>query len=357
MNLIDGVIEFEVFSYGSTNPAQMNISTLSEFKHKICDIPANNIIFAAHHKSGTNLLREIKEIITDYYRQKCVFNRYNELSIFSLIRNDRDRATPIIAPTYEPRKFKPIQPTPYLNEIIIILHIIRHPVYMILSGYNYHKLISNEIPTHRSTIDNLKNGIGYISSNKNYFHCYSKLFYKNDQNNVLYDTYIVQHKDDKDYLNMFYHKFTIQYILQNIFNTTYGIIWEYERFVCLEGPEMLNGYLFVHDLNLNDNNIFAENFSLKQFETDFNGTCNKLLDILGIDGADDRLMLMQKLMKSDQKSTKFDSSKEFARNHATKALYNKSAQIDLLLHDNHRCLYLKNMTNMLHINWTFDKYC
>ena len=43
---------------------------------------------------------------------------------FNIIRGDR--GTPIMAATYEPRKFKPIQPKPYLNEIIIILHIIRH---------------------------------------------------------------------------------------------------------------------------------------------------------------------------------------------------------------------------------------
>ena len=146
--------------------------------------------------------------------------------------------------------------------------------------------------------------------------------------------------------------------MQNIFNTTYGIIWEYERFVCLEGPEMLNGYLFVkHLIGLNDNNIFAENFSLEQFEIDFNRTCNKLLNILGIDREEEKRMLMDKLIKTDQNSIKFDSSKEFAQNHVTKRLYNKTAEVDILLDDNHRCLYLKNMTNMLRMNWTFDKYC
>ena len=49
---------------------------------------------------------------------------------------------------------------------------------MILSGYNYHKLISNEIPTHVSTIDHIENGIGYQTSNKNYFQCYSSYFMK-----------------------------------------------------------------------------------------------------------------------------------------------------------------------------------
>ena len=83
MNPMDGVI-FDVFSYRFTNPAQnMAISTPSKLTHKICDIAANNIIFAAHHKSGTNLFREIREIITDYYRQKCMLNRYNPLSILT----------------------------------------------------------------------------------------------------------------------------------------------------------------------------------------------------------------------------------------------------------------------------------
>eukprot|EP01084_Bolivina_argentea_P237439 399049_1 len=106
---------------------------------------------------------------------------------------------------------------------------------------------------------------------------------------------------------------------------------------------MLQSYLFVEKLN-KKSHIFGNNMALGIFETDFNATCGKMLDVLGVCDYEERNILMNKL-------TKYDQSTHGLTHHATRGLYNKHEQINMLLNNTNICLYLKNLTNALDLKW------
>lgn len=212
--------------------------TLCDKNHDICDINPKDIGFGVHHKSGTHLFRSFVEEIEQFYNYKC--NRTTDKFHITEQETTHFKFFYSLHPTWA-------QANHYSNNygnktdyprIKILFHAIREPVNMILSGYNYHKSVSEEIPTHISSINDLvkkdiinKDKSKRIFRTKRYYECYSKLFYDNDQNNILYETY--KFKDNPIYYNK-----TIQYLLQNVFIVSDGLLWEYERFICLEGSQI-----------------------------------------------------------------------------------------------------------------------
>ena len=87
-----------------------------------------HLLFATHHKTGTVLFLEIREILNEYWRIKRINKQAIEMGHFrcesSRVLN-KDRKT----------RFK--------FHRVLVIHSIRHPLDIILSGYNYHKQ-SNE---------------------------------------------------------------------------------------------------------------------------------------------------------------------------------------------------------------------
>ena len=315
---------------------QSDVLSSDDIKRKdysVCDI--RRIVFAAHHKSGTNLFKEIKDVLNGYCYHNC------NTSVYVCCRGHLPETIQSVNSHLKPES----------NEIGILLHINRHPVNMILSGYNYHKYQTNELWTNIMTIDGLRRYIRkHYTANENFHECYSKLFYQNDQNNIIYDKYIA-HDTKHAMENMYNH--SIRYVLNNTINMTHGIIWEYERWRCLEGPEMLDSFLYVQQLQRNkSSNIFAENFYMEQFTEDYNGTCYQLLDILGIFHQNDRAKFMNELIRYIS-----SGNNKLVTGHDTGSLYDKDFEVDILLKDSQRCFHLKNFTKVLQMNWGFNRYC
>lgn len=295
----------------------------STFESRICLIKPKHVLVATHHKTGTHLFREFAIDINEYYRQKC---------------NTSERLMIIQAGASKAWIQKQMQPKRRPSEYKIIMHTLRAPVDQLLSAYNYHKLISTEKATAKhfmfdSSIDKDRNLKLY---------CYHYQFYQNDTFKLPQDIY---------------SNYTIQYVLNHIFNETMGILYEYNRAICLEWSKTQFMYDYINKHKYKKiQGIFADNFKLEQFQTNFNQTCSRILNLLNINDENERIKMMSMLVKHDMNRKDHETGK-FVKNHITTGLFNKTKQLEILLGQNNiRCVHLK-LTFGLDLAWKYKKYC
>ena len=107
----------------------------------LCDLDAKSVVIGTHHKTGTRLWRELGAEINKFYETKCgkkskkLVIRSPDVDLYWL-RNQ-----------YQMELSESNQSLHDFHRTVI--HSIRDPVDTILSGYNYHKLISTEKRTRR----------------------------------------------------------------------------------------------------------------------------------------------------------------------------------------------------------------
>ena len=315
-------------------------------KYNICDDdikPRINII--VHHKTGTHLFREFMDSLKKYHRYKCNVTYALKFGPKSWINLCPNGAGP----------FKSISKNFHKYKTYIIIHSIRNPVDTILSAYNYHKTLTPE-PVHKKhKFDNIEQLNAYrkkresgIYSEQQY--CFNHVFFDESSplrlNESLQKTY------------------TVQKVLQNVYNLSQGLEYEYHRFFCYDAKDIIETYISLKHVNVTsivdgrDAEIVIKQVSMEQFHDDFNKTALEVLDAMRIATEHDIRMLMDQFVKYNiaDKST-MDSHHTLIAKHITQGHYDRDKQIKLLLRDQERCDTLKSMTELLDMQWKFSEYC
>ena len=344
---------YQIFNDGIyiTFPRYYNSNTviLSNLYGDICnDSNHPHVIMSVHHKTGTHILREFLSTFKEYYYRKC--NK--------IIENGEGKWLDINANAFG--KWLEIQVYDrWINKTLILIHCIRNPVDTIISAYNYHKLISVEAQTSKHLYNNYQSLLNAKNDRKNPIggyreYCYNYMLFQNDSILKIPDT--------------LYKNYTIKQLLNDKFNLSMGLLYEYEKYLCYDWKDINTTHQFMLYLNkiegynnISNRFIIPIELSLEEFILDFNGSCHRLLNAMGIYNVSERKWLMNSLVQYDLNrlnNSKEESHSSLIRNHVTQGKYDKNKQLSLLLGDDQsRCINLKNMTHLLNMTWAYTDYC
>ena len=331
--------------------------------YDICDeVNKPRILIIVHHKTGTHLFAEFFSVFQKYYQQKC--NATLEMGLDQWMHWFPDGIGRLEHFKTHFDRYK----------TLIIIHSIRAPVEILLSAYNYHKSFSKEIEqtSHKyGSLNELHEAINQTSRGYGQkIYCYNHFLF-NDKSPL---------KIDKS----FHHNYTIKFVLNNIYNVSMGLLYEYQRFLCYDWPDITTAYQLLSQIQANfsdihsnidakvsadmnqrlqkgkmDNKtIIVEQVSMEQFKENFNLTVLRILDAFGIRNKTDRSMLMNGFVRYDTNIVPEKQYVPLIAGHVTAGKYDKQEQINVLLgEDKERCRSLKNMTNLLDMTWKYSQYC
>merc|ERR1712228_375847 len=305
-------------------------SSLPDEQANICDINLSHIMFGTHHKSGTVLFnRFFRNYIGDYIHSKCP-------NISSAISTDNGLSVRVI------NDFM----SQHSQDDIVIFHVIRDPIDMILSGFNYHlkanekwlhKPLLKELQ-HRQSVSRYQSKGNFTTETALHLLCSAQIIFN-----------LIESNDSTNHM--------VNYTIQQIYNaldTKSGIYYEYKRFVkCNYDVDIHDSYLRIKEL-ANYPNIGAANMRLESFANHYNESCRKLLNMMQINDKLDQIKLLDAMSQSDKSRA---PNKPSINNHATDGTFDKQKQIEFLIEDRWRCLHLKNMTLLLDYTWKYSKYC
>ena len=332
--------------------------------YDICDdINKPRILIIVHHKTGTHLFREFFLVLQKYYKMKC--NSTLNLGLDQWIHFFPDGMGRL---EHFSRQFN-------VYKTLIIIHSIRAPVEILLSAYNYHKSFSKEIEQigHRyDSLNELEQSIKQTSrSYGEKIYCYNHFLF-NDTSPLGID-------------KLFYHNYTIKFVLNNVYNLSMGLLYEYKRFLCYDWPDIAKAYQLLTQIQsnvshikldiddeklvsqinerlqkgkLNNKTVIVKQVSMEQFEHNFNSTALQVIDAFGIRNKTDRNMLMNGFVRFDTNTVPVDQYAAWTAGHITAGSYDKTKQLDTLLGQHvKRCRTLKSMTKLMKMQRKYVQYC
>ena len=237
---------------------------------------------------------------------------------------------------------------------VVLLHFIRAPLNMILSGYNYHKLCPKIEKSwiHRPIFDRKSNQllINYIRNDflKNKIGNYSLCqFYNLNQSvvNLVDKLYY-------EFLRVKYYFFDdINIVYKLLSNIDFGYNFRMENYTATSDDfDKFAHFLVINVLNFK--------FDLKNSIKD-RADYNRLINLLRQNDVNRMQLLMQN-------SNNESDIKNIDKLHVTRSLYNKTYQTDLLLKYQYKldngnvvnvCKQIKQMTLELDYLWEWNQYC
>jgi len=240
----------------------------------------------------------------------------------------------------------------------VVIHSFRDPVDTILSGYNYHKLMSVEKRTHKHHYDSLRALTRFVEHGPKDAArtewCYNRMFF-----------------DEGSRLKLPEHllsRYTIRRVLERHFSLSDGLQYEFERFRCLEMSIMRDIYRHIeqHAVTVVDSpmssepiTVVAANINMKDFETDFEATTQRVFGLLGIRNRTEQAMLRKRFEGHTTGRAKGGRKvPQKKRGHVTAGKYDREQQIGILLGQNvTRCNVIKQWTLHLDLEWGHSTFC
>lgn len=316
-----------------------HIITRNTKNESSCDVLYKScILMGVHHKTGTDLLVNLRKTLRKYARKRrcklCFKQEYhmNGSQITNWLNN-----------IYTHNQAK------LYNERVVIFNIIRSPINILYSAYNFHKHGGEYWNT--VDFDKIK-----------HLHGKHKLF-KQERNRCISNLYLNLFNDSSIK--------SISDLYQNHLNISYGLYIEYLRLLkCNEFGELYSSFRIVKDINDNINVIntnytyFTHNLRLENFmhsSLSFDKSCEIILNKLGIFNEQDRNILMNRFISNDL--NRWNAQKINNNQHITNKGYKQENQvkqqaIDKLLSMNILlCKYLKNLTLNLDYEWEYHHQC
>ena len=355
---------FITYTFTNTITQDMDLPNL----YDICDpVHKPRILIIVHHKTGTHLFRQFFTVLQKYYRQKC--NLTLEIGAGEWIHFFPDGIGRLeyFMSIFDLDKYK----------TWIIIHSIRGPVEIILSAYNYHKSMTKESEHVDHSYDSAKQ-LKELSKKESYnfwhkVHCYNHFFFED--------------KSPLKIEEVFHHNYTIKSVLNNNYDLSMGLEYEFQRFSCYDWVDITKAYQLLTqiqanvskiELNVadengrvqvllsqklrkgreNGGNVIVEQVSMEQFKEGFNLTVSRILNAFGIRNKTDRNMLMDGFVRFDTNSLSAHQYGALMAGHITEGTYDKIGQTKILLgEDKERCRTLKVMTYALQLSWKYPEYC
>ncbi len=323
---------------GSVALKNVDISTLDY--NNTCDLNLSNILFGAHHKTGTVLLNWWFRIYIDgYFHNKCdnytMKINYEHCLEYRMITN------------FISNKLNNKNKNRSKMDHISIINIVRNPIDSILSGYNYH-LFADEHWLQMSLLEVVNSNRKIIQFKKEKSH----MDYSYNLKKLCYGDIILKLVNSAKDINK---TMSIQQIYLAL-DIHIGIYFEYERYIkCEYNYDIYPSYIGIKELKYHKYNeyIHGYNIKLEHFKTDYSASCDHLLNLMGIQNKKDKHLLTQRLELSNS-----DHRIRSQREHFTDGTFNKTKQIEILLNHNiNQCLYLKNITVLLDYQWKYSEYC
>ena len=320
-------------AYVSISLSSQSKHTLSEMEFEsnatvvpFCDMNLQNIFIGANHKTGTDMFcTDIGMQIQRFWKRRCLSlapsavqsNGYlRHVSIgpkFLYHRDDHINA----------KKIKRFVEARDSGAHLVIMQIMREPVDTVLSGYNYHqkpveRWLQNPLSAHTRC------GAGW--------HRFLDKMKISKQMSLL----------------ELYHES----------NTTFGLWVELERYSNCGFKNIVGAFEYMHAALDKAENIDAHSFRFEDFKANWTGTVDVLLDLIGIFGEDRQSLaaLLDKVNIWDAEWARHKSTKHM-RKHITAGTFDKAAQTEVLLGNEHRCQMLKKQTLSLDYNWKYALYC
>ena len=239
---------------------------------------------------------------------------------------------------------------------MLILNVVRDPVDIVLSAFNYHVRTDNgqEWISGKYNLARLKHlmreqyptVIFPFMSQQNHSVFFSK-----------YDRFLVILERNCDAYALNETQCTFQDVLRRM-NMSEALQFEFDKFVYWSGygdaDEVVSSYRFIAENHraLSQRGVFVYNYRLQDFKLAFNETMRGILTRLRIDDAATLTDLMMRL-QSENVNEQDRASDE----HITAGTFNKTQQIAILLASHDRCETFKNWTLMLEYAWRHHDYC
>ena len=315
----------------------------------LCDIyHKSNIFLGSHHKTGSVLLnyqlsrKTISPFLKDNCKKKGIKKRKKKMKKHSIFQESYHIDADRIDKWLEKHNKRKTEINRNMHHMVI-LNIIRNPVDTIISAYNYH----------------YKGSEGWTRKELHEISVPPFKFDEEKENKCTSDLFISLTKSMGLSSNV-----SIQELYKNILTTETGLHFEYLRYIHCCFDEIYSSYIRINDLLDQNHSIFEyydanlmhfQNFRMEDFKTQFDESCNRLMDKLGILEKKDRQKLRKKFRKYDLNS---QSAEVIAKNkHVTTGKYDKKAQLKLLFNNDAKCNLLKHKTALLKYPWNFDQFC
>ena len=316
-----GVVNQSSADVDAQKYAASNFSFICDFNRR-----TSKLFSGAHHKTGSSLLNVyIVNTLIKYWIRQCIASQPNA-SIPTAKRERFDVEWGIGHGHTDTRKLGAFVASRRLNEQhVVLVHLIRHPLDTILSGYNYHKVTWEKWT--KTVIRTLRR--------------------RSDLCEAL-DAKLAQ-------MNASLLDDSLQHIYAAV-PLSLGLDIEYQRFMLCAFPHMLESYSFVENIDRRikpseSKYTHVRNLRLESFERDFNATMQVILSMFGVLNARHRASLLNAL----QAFNVYEGHK--AQRVVTSGSYDKQRQVAVLLADVQRCAGVKRAAALLDYQWTWTDYC
>ena len=292
-----------------------------------------HMAFGSHHKTGTFLIRDL------HLAMQAVSNRICH------------HATGVFMPHISKEQLMGFA----ANQRVYVVNMIRNPVDIVLSGYNYHLHTQNmgEWVNGKHSVDQLMSQEWHTFLNKKYG------FMRRFGNTMFFEDMEHMHRliaANCDTLNISRANCTYQVMLNHL-SLEDGLHMEFNKVRYWSGygciAELVSSYRYVREQS--NSNWVAVTYRLEDFESNYTLQLHDVLRRMGVDEHRDADLWDAVVRQVSNQSNHADE--QLYKEHVTRNTYNRSNEVRVLLTEPMRCAQLKNWTALLGYAWKHVAYC